>query len=377
MMSWAQIEASPSKRFVRPAFREPNRAVSDAEIVGLKKAGFDFVRLTVDPGPFLQFAGSDRDELDAILLHNVSRFLKFDLKVIVDFHPGIQHEDYLPEKLVLAPDDPLFTRYVEMIKRTAKLLADKRLVDSVALELMNEPPIGFNVWSARLWDRLQRRLYLAARGESNDLTLILTGAQFGNYTGLIRLSPKGMQDRNTLYTFHYYLPRVFTNQGVSNDETSCVCFFHIPYPPARGSVAQLWPAIEARIRELGSVSLASPVAHKLLVDYFQKSFDEHDIGQHFDEVLDWAKTNGIDPTRIFLGEFGVSRTYGKNLGADDDDAARWLGDVRRAAESRHFSWAVWEFKGNGGMSIMTNDHSSEVHPLIVDALGLRQPYVRP
>src|SRR6185437_3171220 len=77
MMSWARVEPAPSKQFIRPAFSESDRVVSDTEIASLKDVGFDFVRLTVDPGPFLQFNGSDRDDLDATLLRNVRRFLKF------------------------------------------------------------------------------------------------------------------------------------------------------------------------------------------------------------------------------------------------------------------------------------------------------------
>jgi len=380
MMSWARVEPAPSKQFIRPAFSESDRVVSDTEIASLKDVGFDFVRLTVDPGPFLQFNGSDRDNLDAILLRNVRRFLKFGLKVIVDFHPGIQHEDYVPDKLVRGLDDPLFLRYVEMVRHTAKLLAREEFINAVALELMNEPSLGIDVRSARLWERLQRTLYRAARDESHDLTLIVTGGQFGNYTGLVRLNPAGLKDDNTLFTFHYYLPTVFTHQGVSND-LSCICFFRVPYPPERDQFDRLWPAIEDRIGKLtssgASASLPVPAARKLLTKYLQRSFDERNIGQNFDEVLSWANANSIDPTKILLGEFGVSRSYDENLGARDEDVWRWLNDIRRAAETRKFSWAVWEYKGHGGMSIMTDDHSSEVYPVIVDALGLNAPHARP
>jgi hypothetical protein len=61
MMNWAAVEPSDPNRYVFPAFVGPNYETSDALLRNVAAAGFDFVRLTIDPGPFLQFTGSKRE----------------------------------------------------------------------------------------------------------------------------------------------------------------------------------------------------------------------------------------------------------------------------------------------------------------------------
>ena len=138
MMNWAAVEQSDPSRYVFPAFAGPNYEVSDALLRNVAAAGFDFVRLTIDPGPFLQFTGTKREVLDQHLREVVERLLRNGFCVIVDFHPNSQVPKYAPEKLVQEVDDPLFIAYAGVIRRTAHLLATLR-TNRVALELMNEP----------------------------------------------------------------------------------------------------------------------------------------------------------------------------------------------------------------------------------------------
>src|ERR1700733_9000302 len=55
MMNWAAVEPSNPGRYVSPAFIGPNYETSDALLRHVAAAGFDFIRLTIDPGPFLHF----------------------------------------------------------------------------------------------------------------------------------------------------------------------------------------------------------------------------------------------------------------------------------------------------------------------------------
>jgi len=136
MMNWAAVEPSDPSRSVFPAFAGPNYETSDSLLRNVAVAGFDFVRLTIDPGPFLQFTGIKREAVDQHLKGVVERLLRNGFCVIVDFHPNSQVPKYAPEKLVQAVDDPLFVAYSDMIRRTAGLLATLR-TDRVSLELMN------------------------------------------------------------------------------------------------------------------------------------------------------------------------------------------------------------------------------------------------
>src|SRR5205809_4108 len=70
-MAWVGMEANGA--FVFPPFAYPGNS-SRLELQELRRAGFDFVRLAIDPGPFLQVTGSRRDQLDRMLMDAV-RFI--------------------------------------------------------------------------------------------------------------------------------------------------------------------------------------------------------------------------------------------------------------------------------------------------------------
>jgi endoglucanase len=94
----------------------------ERELGALHRTGFDFVRLAVDPGPFLQFRGSRRDHLDRMLLQRAQLILSRGLAVIVDFHPGDMHEDYRADVLTRGAETKLFQDYLDLLSRTARFL---------------------------------------------------------------------------------------------------------------------------------------------------------------------------------------------------------------------------------------------------------------
>jgi len=198
-------------RYVFPAFAGPNYETSDALLRNVTAAGFDFVRLTIDPGPFLQFTGTKREALDQHLRGVVERLLGNGFCVIVDFHPNSQVPKYAPEKLVQAVDDPLFIAYAGVIRRTAHLLATLR-TNRVALELMNEPQYGWDPATTERWQRMLE--------QAPDLLLVLTGARGGDIKGLHVVNPEPFAGSRVLYSFHYYEPHDFTHQGVKSTTPS-------------------------------------------------------------------------------------------------------------------------------------------------------------
>ena len=162
MMNWAAVDQTDRSHYVSPAFVGGGFGTSDALLGNVAAAGFDFIRLTVDPGPFLQFTGAMRSGLDHLLIATVERMIARGFCVLVDFHPNSQVPEYAPEKLVQATDDPLFVAYAEIIKRTAELL-NKLDTNRVALELMNEPQYGWDAPTTARWQLMLEQLHRAAR----------------------------------------------------------------------------------------------------------------------------------------------------------------------------------------------------------------------
>ena len=275
-LMWAQIEPPPSKKFVFPAFVAQSRRLETAELQALRRAGFDFVRLAVDPGPFLQFDGIRRDELDHVLIDQVKLILSAGLAVIVDFHPSDLHPDYTGRALTGGVDTPAFRDYLRLIERTARLL-DGLKSRRVAFELMNEPPI-----SPEAWQPMLEAAYHAARKGAPDLLLVLPGASEGMPEGLLGLRAAPFRnDPAVLYTFHYYEPFQFTHQGASWNAARHLA--DVPYPanarPLRDSLDATAAAIESSNLSKPQKTLAALEARRMLESYRRAGFDRAAMAQ--------------------------------------------------------------------------------------------------
>ncbi len=366
VMAWARIEPGPARAFAFPPFSEPENTLTVDELRTLRRTGFDFVRLAVDPGPFLQFQGTRRDALDRILMDRVNLILTSGLSVIVDFHPSDLHPDYVAQALTAGSDAPVFHAYLKLLERTAGLL-DGLQSGKVALELMNEPPVRPSVWQPML-----EAAYAAARRRAADLTLVLDGGEEASAAALMamRTSPFA-KDRAALLTFHYYDPYQFTHQGASWNDARYLA--DVPYPalarPLEDSLQATAAAIAATDLSQLQKSLAYRDAQARLESYRRSQFDGNAIAKSFAQVAGWARSQGVPPDRIMLGEFGARKTELQLSGARAAERAQWFHDVRAAAESQGFGWAVWTYKGPA-FGLAGGETSNDIDPGIAEALGL-------
>ena len=316
MMNWAAVDKSDPPRYIEPAFAGPDYETSDPLLRNVVGAGFDFIRLTIDPGPFLQFVGAARTALNQHLLDVVRRLLSDNLCVVVDFHPNSQIPDYAPELLVRSQGAPLFRNYVAVVKDTAELLTTLP-TDRVALELMNEPQYGWDARTAERWQQMLEFMYGEVRISAPGLLLVLSGARGGDAQGLINVDRWPFADGRVLYSFHYYEPHDFTHQGV---ESSLPTAWHwqfvsgLPYPALGSDPERVWRKIEQEIEQDKKLDPIEDAAilnevHQRVVKYIAGGFNRTNIAADFDAVSNWAKRYQIDPHSILLGEFGVTRTY--------------------------------------------------------------------
>ncbi len=371
----ADSTPGPDKQFIFPPFAAARHTLTDTQLSIIRKAGFDFVRLPVDPGPFLQFAGARRDALDDLLRQKVQMILDSGLAVIVDFHPNAYGPaDYLPPALVKGADTPMFEAYCTMLARTARLL-DGLHSDRVALELMNEPAVGWSRAGYAAWQAMLEKAYHAARSGAAHLTLVLSGGNGGDYDGLTYVDPAPFaKDTAIIYTFHFYEPHEFTFQSYPEGPHSRLAA-DIPYPAQARPLSDSVEALTARVEKLDSslTQRAADMAMGLadLARYKAENFSRSDMHRDFDQIASWARTHNIPSNQIFLGEFGVERRFGIYDGARDTERVRWLRDVREEAAAHGFFWSLWAYSGRGGMEITNDDAATDVDPITLSALGLR------
>jgi endoglucanase len=369
-MAWAAVEPGPAKSFVFPPFAGPSYALRFDEVQTLRRTGFDFVRLAVDPGPFLQFKSSRRDALDRILMERVQLILSAGLAVIVDFHPSDMQPDYTARALTQGIETPVFRDYLRLVERTARLLG--RLHSRrTALELLNEPPIPPDRWQPML-----EAAYAAARRGSADLLLVLEGGNEASAAALMgmRTAPFAA-DREVLYSFHYYDPYQFTHQGAPWNAARYLA--DVPYP---ARARPLSDSLEASAAVIAATRL--PRAEQLLADldaqqrlrsYWNSGFDGSAIAQAFDRIDDWARARDLPPDRILLGEFGARETMPQRDGGRAAERAQWFRDASRQAAIHGFGWAVWAYRGNGGFALARSENSDDIEPNVAKALGLTPP----
>ncbi|MCB1487061.1 MAG: cellulase family glycosylhydrolase [Bauldia sp.] len=373
MMNWADLVPGDPAHYAWPPYAKDWHRIPDGLLDSLGNAGFDFIRLTVDPGPFLQFTGAHRDELDAILVGEVRQFIAHGFAVIVDFHPNHQVPAYTGESILRLPGGSLFNDYVALMRRTAGLL-DPMKAD-VALEFMNEPPIGYDPLTRRIWQQTVELIYAEVRAASPGLALVISGARSGEYDGLVELDPRPF-DSNVLFTFHYYRPHTFTHQGFMSPALPVRGYItSLPYPSSNVDAEEVMATVEDNVRadsSLGPGEQQAMLAEaaKTVDAYVAGDYDRSRIATDFDAVTAWAGKYGIAPSRILMGEFGVMRTYGRYHGADPVSRGNWLRDIREEAEAHGFPWAVWQAWGYGGMAIVANDDTTDIDPVTLEALGL-------
>jgi endoglucanase len=373
VMAWAAIAPGASRDFAYPPFADVSDAEFSAQLQTLRRTGFDFVRLAVDPGPFLQFQGSRRAALDHMLTDRVKLILASGLAVIVDFHPSDLQPDYTAQELTAGVSAPVFRSYLQLLERTAGLLGALGS-DKVALELMNEPPVQPNAWQPML-----EAAYAAARSQSANLLLVLEGGDEASAGALMAMRTAFFaKDPAVLFSFHYYDPYQFTHQGASWNAARYLA--DVPYPARARSLDDSLTATEALIAQSDisepQKSLAYQDAQAQLEDYRASGFDAATIAHDFRQIARWARAENIPDNRMLLGEFGARQTALQLVGTRAAERAQWFRDVRTAAETNGFGWAVWAYRGGGGFALAQSDAGNDIEADVAQALGLtfRSPH---
>ena len=364
---------APRTDYDWPAF-QPQRPVPTAQdLRRLRQAGFDFIRLPVDPGPFLAAAADRRAGLMAMLGDAVTLAVAADLSVLVNLQANGATHFWTPERMAGSREAPAFGQFLDFTRQVARLL---RPFDSarVALEPVNEPP---QACAESEWPLVQQALLAAARAENLGLTLVATGACGSMIAGLQALDPAPLKAlAPLLFTFHFYEPYLFSHQGAPwMREPVYRSLNHVPWPGDSGGLEATLAATRARMAQ----DLVTPVAdkaaamretEKLLGVYFEARPDIRFIQQYFGMVTQWAKAHDIPMNQMLLGEFGALRSGPRYVAADKPDAARYIRDVRLTAEAAGLPWAFWNlFDGFG----IIDDSSRAFDPDITGALGLAMP----
>ena len=371
-VTWPGEDHWDDARTILP-YPEWRKFLKDEDLKSLKEAGFDFLRMPVDPSPFLSDQTTAlRDDLYVSVLDSVRMITRAGLTVIVDMHlvpAGGGRKIGMAEVM---NDPQTFDRYVDMVRRMGRTLAGED-PQKVAFELMNEPIVDCDAEGTSLWPDRQRELFAAARSSATQLTLVLTGACYSAASALEKIDPKTIPDDNVIWTFHSYDPFLLTHQGATWAGDFIPYVTGLPYPLTSVPKTQLdvtLDTIRARIKAEAPWTRQSGLLAYLDEQVASMDSPEKLLGlmdAPFKKVEAWSKANSIKPENITLGEFGMIRQeYGNAYVMPGAYRAAYVRDMIARAEAHGFSWSVWSYGGAFGIVDAFNGDKAE--PDVMNAI---------
>jgi endoglucanase len=371
--TWPRYEKAPATGIMWPPYANVPAPPSEADLKTLHEAGFDTVRLPVDPAPFMVFGGERREAVYRILFDAIRRIQGAGLKVIVDLHPNSRHPVWGQHAVIAGLDAPAFVAYSNMIEEMARRLAPFG-TKNAALELMNEPRLKCKGSDQSLWEQMLARMVQRARAGNPKVTLVATGACVSSADGLIALNPAALGDKNMIYTFHFYDPFAFTHQGAQFIPWPEKYLDEVPWPAGARPIETPMALIAQNVAADPKLDFAGREKAKLGAENnLRKFYASHagleTIEKKFAEIAHWADEHGISRRQIFIGEFGVLRKEANKPGALCADRMRWLADIRKAADHQGFAWSYFSY--DGPFALIMSDNDRRLDQPVLASLGLK------
>ena len=369
--TWPRYEAN-GRGIAWPPYKTSPAPPSDAELKALRTAGFDTIRLPVDPAPFVVFEGRRREDVYTMLFDALKRINAAGLKVIVDIHPNSRHAVWGQNAVAAGPEAPAFLAVAGVIAEIAgRLTAADR--SSVALELLNEPRLKCKGEEQERWQRMASLLVQRARGANPLLALIVTGACISSVDGLLALDPSSFHDPNVFYTFHFYEPFSFSHQGAQFIPWPDKYLDGLPWPASARPFDAPLALLNKRIDALPNMddtarNQARNGAYQNLKRFYTSQAGPETIRPRFAQLRSWAKRYGIPPSHLLNGEFGVIRKSEGTAGALCPDRLRWIRDVREASEASGFAWAYFNY--DGPFALLVDEKERHFDQGVLSSLGL-------
>lgn len=379
-LNWAPLAADGSYRWppygteaewltrYRPASDWP----AGDPVAAIRALGFDFVRLTVDPGPLLATEGERRQEALSVLSAAVRRVTDAGLKVVFNLHSVDQVPQYGTNYINAPADSDEARAYVAMTADVARMLAP--FADRAAFEPFNEPQhYPCDASGPDDWQQFMAASVAAIRAVSTELTLVATGACGGSVTGLTDLRP-AFDDPNILYSFHMYEPHLFTHQRPSEGHDFAS---GLPWPASAGSpeavVAALRAHMDAAGLDAGQQARNLDAVRDPIAKYFAEGWGQSQLEARIGAAVDWARAHDIPTGRLFMGEFGAMlMPPDGTMGAFRADRDRYIAAVRSEAERHGIAWSIWEYANPWGMSVIEPVGPAVPDRSMLAALGLAQ-----
>lgn len=310
-----------------PASADPTALagyLSDQAITSLRGAGFDFVRLAIDP---------DLPALVPAEIAAIRRLHRAGFAVIVSPHPHDWHLESDPARL---------RRFWQAMAPRLRPLDPARTLP----EIVNEPVFPHD---PAVWATLQHAVLADIRTVLPDATVVLTGQDWGSVGGLLAVTPEA--DPNVVYSFHFYDPAELTSLAAWLPGADHDAFARLPFPTGDPRIC----------REQAAAFPESPSA-RLIGAYCDWHWDADRLAKPIRRAADWARAHRV---RLIAGEFGATTQLNRPA------RLAWIAAVRRQFAAEGIGWALWGYDDIMGFAVPRPPPRDPVlDPGLLAALGL-------
>ena len=287
----------------------------DADLARIRGLGFSHVRITFDPAWLADAKLKPYEDRLTQMQRDLSRLRDQGLFVVLSMQPSSAF------KQKLAADEALLRDTAALWRTVAKSLEDFTPTQ-IAYELLNEPELADAVRVRSILTALAAGVRKAAPAH----VLVAQGPRYSDVEDLIRLQP--LDDRNVVYSFHFYEPKNFTHQGVPYGWPMWGLLSDLPYPSSPEAVE---PALAFMTFEA--------IEHARF--YGEQRWDRSKLAAAIAPAAAWARQHGV---ALWCSEFGAFRYKTK-----PEDRARWLSDTRELLEASQIGWTLWDYSGYFGL----------------------------
>jgi endoglucanase len=214
----------------------------------------------------------------------------------------------------------------------------------ILYEVLNEP----HGISDADWNAIQEHAIEAIRAEDGFHTIVVTPANWSGYFNLNALPD--YSDNNLLYTFHFYAPLLFTQQGTTSGDPSPADLIGVPFPYDSLTMPPL------------PESLRGTWWEDMYNDYPEQG-NEAWMRSQLDIADQFQSERNV---RLWCGEFGAYPPP-----SSSEDRAAWAGIVRSYLEEKGIAWTF--FTDGIFEKYTAGCFETDIDTMIASAIGLTAP----
>jgi endoglucanase len=316
----------------------------EQDFVDAKRLGVDVIRLPVN----FQFmtSGAPNYIIDPLLLDLLDIAVdwaeKHQIYLIINNHTYDPNVNGMPPFNERRDRNILLRIWPQIAERY------KDRSEYILYQIFNEP---YNI-SDRNLGRIQGEVIDAIRRIDQKHTIVVGGI-WTSIDGMLAMP--AYNDNNLIYTFHFYLPGVFTHQGASWGEPRADSLRGVPWP----FDVNRMPEIPANLRRTW---LESELRN------YERAGSRAAILAELDRAVAFSRERNVP---LICGELGVLM-----WNAPAEDRIEWYRFVCNALSERNIAWTSWDYYGAFGIFNADRaglDFNSDLNIELVRAMGFTVP----